>query len=244
MHRWQEVITVFLVLVVCGNCVAGYLTQHHFHSNRVQHRIPFRILPSRIVIRKGEREETMAITARKIEKIQAVLSHLYPHPPAPLNYHCAFTFLCAVVMSAQTTDGKVNEVTKELFSLAPTPQAMARLDADTVQNIIRPVGLAPTKARNLVGLAQKLVADFDSTVPDTYEELESLPGVGHKTASVIMSHVYGVPAFAVDTHVHRLALRWGLCTRKDESDVNKVQADLMKHFPPAVWGLVRVIVNV
>jgi endonuclease-3 len=178
------------------------------------------------------------ITPRKIAKIQAILTHLYPTPLAPLDYTCAFTFLCAVVLSAQTTDGKVNEVTKKLFKLASTPEQMAALSVSQVQEIIQPVGLAPKKAQYLVGLSQKLVTDFDSLVPDTYEELESLPGVGHKTASVIMSHVYEVPAFAVDTHVHRLSQRWGLC-RKEEQNVNNVQKELMKHFPQSSWGLVH-----
>lgn len=177
------------------------------------------------------------LSARKIERIQEILSRLYPSPPAPLNYRCAFTFLCAVVLSAQTTDGKVNEVTKSLFELASTPLAMSKLSISQVQEIIQPVGLAPQKASYLVGLANKLVTDFNSTVPDTFEELESLPGVGHKTASVVLSHVYEVPAIAVDTHVHRLALRWGLT--KESSNVNKVQQDLMRQFPSSAWGTVH-----
>lgn len=168
--------------------------------------------------------------------IQRVLDHFYPTPPVPLNCANDFTFLCSVVLSAQTTDGKVNQVTEELFKLASTPKQMASLSPDTVQSIIQPVGLAKSKANYLVQLSQRLVDEFDSQVPNTYEALESLSGVGHKTASVIMSQIFGVPAIAVDTHVHRLALRWGLS--KEQTNVNKVQQDLCNVFPESCWNKV------
>lgn len=171
------------------------------------------------------------------ENIQNVLDRLYPNPPVPLDHTNDFTFLVAVVLSAQTTDGKVNEVTRVLFQHADTPEAMAQLDVDFVLNIIRSVGLAPKKAENIVKLSKMLVANFNSRVPTTYEELESLPGVGHKTASVIMSQVHKVPQIAVDTHVHRLALRWGLS--KDVKNVDNVQQDLCSIFPEKDWNKVR-----
>jgi endonuclease-3 len=173
----------------------------------------------------------------KITGIQTVLDHVFPDPPVPLDHTSAFTFLVAVVLSAQTTDGKVNEVTKILFQHANTPEAMSKLDVQFVLDIIRPVGLAPKKSENIVRLSQMLVDNFDSVVPNTYEGLESLPGVGHKTASVIMSQVYQVPQIAVDTHVHRLALRWGLS--KDAKNVDNVQRDLCSLFPQEQWNKVH-----
>ncbi|CAM9335277.1 unnamed protein product, partial [Ectocarpus fasciculatus] len=159
---------------------------------------------------------------------------LYPHPPVPLNSVNTFTFLVAVVLSAQTTDGKVvNEVTSSLFQHASTPEAMSKMSSDTVQDIIKSVGLAPKKAVYLVELSKKLVSDHNSTVPASYKALESLPGVGHKTASVMMSQSFGHPAIAVDTHVHRLANRWGL---SNEKNVDKVQQDLMAVFPEETWN--------
>lgn len=169
-----------------------------------------------------------------VHRIQQVLDQLYPDPPIPLNSVNDFTFLIAVVLSAQTTDGKVNQVTKELFELASTPNQLGKLNVEVVQRIIQPVGLAPTKAKNIVKLSQILVDKFQSIVPNTYEDLESLPGVGHKTASVIMSQIFHEPAFAVDTHVHRLALRWNLS--KELKNVNKVQEDLCQLFPKETWN--------
>ena len=133
-----------------------------------------------------------------------------------------------------TTAGKVNEVTKELFRRAPEPAMMAKMAVEEVQAIIRPVGLAPTKAKNIVALSRRLVDTFDSRVPSTYEELESLPGVGHKTASVVMSTIFAQPNIAVDTHIHRLALRWHLT--KHASDATKVQKDLCDIFPRDTWN--------
>lgn len=195
----------------------------------------------------GKRSFTVAadnssstLTERKLQqrglKILEVLDHYYPDPPIPLDHRNDFTFLVAVVLSAQTTDGKVNEVTKELFDLADSPEKMSKLEVATIQRIIQPVGLAPKKAVYVQGLSRKIVEDFEGKVPNTYEGLESLPGVGHKTASVIMSQLFGQNSFAVDTHVHRLALRWGLS--KEERNVDKVQADLCRIFPEQSWNKV------
>lgn len=175
------------------------------------------------------------------DNIQSVLDRLYPNPPVPLDHTSDFTFLVAVVLSAQTTDGKVNEVTRILFKHADNPESMAELDVDFVLNIIRPLGLAPKKAENVVKLSNMLVTKFNSKVPATYEELESLPGVGHKTASVIMSQVHKVPQIAVDTHVHRLSLRWGLS--KDEKNVDNVQRDLCSIFPEKDWNKVNLHIH-
>eukprot|EP01035_Chromulina_nebulosa_P001673 gene1673-2259_t len=162
------------------------------------------------------------------------LDGLYPSPPVPLNSVNDFTFLVSVILSAQTTDGKVNEVTKVLFQHATSAEEMSKLDPAFVQRIIQPVGLAPKKSQYIVKMSQELVVRFAGSIPSTYEELESLPGVGHKTASVIMSQVFGVPSFAVDTHVHRLAQRWGIS--KEAKNVNKVQKDLCEFFPQEAWN--------
>lgn len=177
----------------------------------------------------------------KVISIQRVLDELYPTPPVPLNNLNDFTFLVAVVLSAQTTDGKVNDVTKELFTHASTPHAMAKLSENFILGIIQPVGLAPKKASYVRNLSIKLVEEFDGKVPATFAELESLPGVGHKTASVIMSQIFGIPSIAVDTHVHRLALRWGLS--KDQKNVDNVQKDLCKLFPEDCWNKVLNIIH-
>lgn len=179
----------------------------------------------------------------KIHAIQRVLDELYPSPPVPLNNLNDFTFLVAVVLSAQTTDGKVNDVTKELFMHASTPEAMSQLSESFILGIIQPVGLAPKKASYVRNLSIKLVEEFGGKVPATFPELESLPGVGHKTASVIMSQIFGIPSIAVDTHVHRLALRWGLS--RDQKNVDNVQKDLCKLFPEDCWNKVfsQLIVN-
>lgn len=171
---------------------------------------------------------------QKITNIINVLNRLYPYPPVPLNSRNNFTFLCAVVLSAQTTDGKVNDVTKKLFELASNPQDMSKLSVDVVEQIIKPVGLAPRKASYLVDLSKMIVNQFEGVVPCSYEDLEKLPGVGHKTASVIMSQAFGEPSIAVDTHVHRLALRWGLT--KEKSNPDKVQKDLCDLFPREYWN--------
>ena len=168
-------------------------------------------------------------------KAQAISEHLkklYPNPPIPLDHNSDFQLLCAVVLSAQTTDKKVNEVTPELFTLAPDPAAMAQLPVPTIANCIRTLGLAPTKAKNLQALSAALVENHNGKVPATFEELEALPGVGHKTASVVMAQVHGHDAFPVDTHIHRLAQRWGLTAGKS---VEQTEADLKLLFPASTW---------
>jgi len=169
----------------------------------------------------------------KAEKIGEILDSLYPAPPIPLQHRDPFTLLVAVLLSAQTTDVQVNRVTPALFKLASTPEKMARLSVDQILGAIRACGLAPTKAKNVKKLAETLVAEHGGKVPRDMEALERLPGVGHKTASVVMSQAFGQPAFAVDTHIHRLAHRWGLSNGKS---VEKTERDLKKVFPREEWA--------
>jgi len=161
------------------------------------------------------------------------LAKLYPETPIPLDHTDAFTLLIAVVLSAQCTDKKVNEVTPSLFRLASTPQQMALLKVEQVYHVIRQLGLAPQKSKALVGLAKMIMEKHQGQVPRTFEELEELPGVGHKTASVVMAQAFGVPAFPVDTHIHRLAKRWKLSVGKS---VEQVERDLKKVFPEKDWN--------
>ncbi|HEX9406698.1 MAG TPA: endonuclease III, partial [Thermoanaerobaculia bacterium] len=163
--------------------------------------------------------------AEKAKKIAAILDHLYPEPDIPLGHRDPFTLLVAVVLSAQTTDAQVNRVTPALFRRAPTATTMARMPEHELLKLIRSCGLAPSKARNLKRLAQKVVEEYGGKVPRDFHELEKLPGVGHKTASVVMAQAFGEPAFPVDTHIHRLAKRWGLSKGKD---VKQTEADLKK----------------
>jgi endonuclease-3 len=165
--------------------------------------------------------------------VATILDELYPNPDVPLAHKDAFTLLVAVVLSAQTTDAQVNLVTPALFRRAPTPQALAKMSETDILKLIRSCGLAPTKARNLKKLAQKLIDDFGGEVPRDIDALETLPGVGHKTASVVMSQAFGVPAFAVDTHIHRLAKRWKL---SKGTNVVQTENDLKKLFAPEDWG--------
>jgi len=162
-----------------------------------------------------------------------MLENLYPETPVPLDHRNPFELLVAVLMSAQTTDLKVNEVTPALFELGPTPEAMAALDVDVIQSTIRYVGLAPTKAKNIRRLSEMLVEHHDSNVPASFEALEALPGVGHKTAGVVMAQAFGVPAFPIDTHIHRLAARWGL---SNGSNVDRTERDLKAVFPKEKWN--------
>jgi endonuclease-3 len=171
--------------------------------------------------------------AEKAAKIHALLDELYPEPPIPLEHADPFTLLVAVVLSAQTTDKKVNQVTPRLFAVAPTPEAMARLSIAEIHAIIREVGLAPQKAKALKGLAQALVERYGSKVPASFEALIELPGVGRKTANVVMSQAFGEPAFAVDTHIHRLAARWGLSRGKTP---DQTEEDLKRLFPRESWN--------
>ena len=171
--------------------------------------------------------------AEKAERILTILNDLYPETPVPLDHKDPYTLLVAVMLSAQTTDKKVNEVTPGLFALADNPADMAALDVSVIQQAIRTVGLAPTKAKNLKGLSQDIVNKHGGEVPQSLEELEALPGVGHKTASVVISQAFGVPAFPVDTHIHRLAARWGLSTGKN---VTHTERDLKRTFPKETWN--------
>jgi endonuclease-3 len=171
--------------------------------------------------------------AEKAERIRATLDRLYPEVPIPLAHHDPFTLLVAVVLSAQCTDARVNLVTPALFARAATPAAMARLGEREILALIRSCGLAPSKARNLRALARLLVERHGGRVPADFAALEALPGVGHKTASVVMSQAFGVPAFPVDTHIHRLAARWGL---SNGSSVARTERDLKRLFPPASWN--------
>ena len=169
--------------------------------------------------------------SEKATIIGKTLDKLYPKTPIPLDHDSSYTLLVAVMLSAQTTDKKVNEVTPKLFSIANTPDKMAELSTDTIQEIIKEIGLAPTKAKNLHKMALQLIEG--GGVKQDWDYLESLAGVGHKTASVVMSQWYGVPAFPVDTHIHRLAYRWGLSNGKN---VEKTELDLKKIWPEDQWN--------
>jgi len=171
--------------------------------------------------------------AEKAKRIGELLDELYQEPPVPLQHRDPFTLLVAVLLSAQTTDAQVNKVTPALFTRASTPEAMARLSVDEILSCIRACGLAPTKAKNVKKLAETLVAEHGGEVPRDMEALERLPGVGHKTASVVMSQAFGEPAFAVDTHIHRLAHRWRLSNGKN---VEQTERDLKKVFPREEWA--------
>ena len=168
----------------------------------------------------------------KALKIAVILADLYPETPIPLDHQDAFTLLIAVLLSAQTTDKKVNEVTPDLFAAGPTPEAMSQLPEAEILSYIRPLGLAPQKAKNVKRLSEML-HDEGGSVPKSFEGLEALPGVGHKTASVVMAQAWDVPAFPVDTHIHRLAERWGL---SDGKNVEKTERDLKRVFPEALWN--------
>ena len=168
----------------------------------------------------------------KATRIGEILDDLYPEVPIPLDHHDPYTLLVAVALSAQTTDKKVNEVTPALFAVAPTPEKMVELGPDRILEIIREVGLAPTKAKNLWLAANQIIDAGGEVLPD-WTFLESLAGVGHKTASVVMAQAFGVPAFPVDTHIHRLAQRWGLSVGKN---VEQVERDLKAAFPIETWN--------
>ena len=161
------------------------------------------------------------------------LAELYPDTHVPLRHRDPYTLLVAVVLSAQCTDRRVNEVSPRLFEAASTPGAMARLPVAEIRRIIRPCGLAPQKARAISGLSKLIVERHGGRVPGTFEELEALPGVGHKSASVVMAQAFGVPAFPVDTHIHRLAQRWRLT---DGRSVERTESDLKRLFPRPHWN--------
>jgi len=170
--------------------------------------------------------------SEKAERIRATLAARYPKPPIPLDHTDPFTLIVAVVLSAQTTDKKVNQITPALFERAPTPEALARLPVPEIHALIREVGLAPQKAKALQGLATQLVEQHGGQVPREFEALTALPGVGRKTANVVLAQAFGVPAFPVDTHIHRLAHRWGLSKGKTADDVEQ---DLRAIFPEESW---------
>jgi endonuclease-3 len=171
--------------------------------------------------------------SKKAERIVEMLEELYPETPVPLDHTNHFELLVAVLMSAQTTDLKVNQVTPALFAKANTPQTMAELPVETILQDIRQVGLAPTKARNIKRLSELLVERHDGIIPDSFEALEALPGVGHKTAGVVLAQAFGIPAFPVDTHIHRLGARWGL---SNGTTVERTERDLKAVFPKELWN--------
>jgi endonuclease-3 len=174
--------------------------------------------------------------AEKAERIAKILDRLYPEPPIPLAHEDPFTLLVSVVLSAQCTDARVNQVTPALFARATTPAAMAALPVATIENLIRSCGLAPQKAKAIRALSRAIVDEHGGRVPAALDELEKLPGVGHKTASVVLVQAFGEPAFPVDTHIHRLAARWGLSTGRN---VVQTERDLKKLFPRERWGAVH-----
>ncbi len=169
----------------------------------------------------------------RADHVRNRLDDLYPKTPIPLDHRDEFTLLVAVVLSAQCTDKKVNEVTPSLFQAAPTPQKMNALGEEKILEIIRPLGLSKQKAKHLARLSQMLIELHQGAVPQSFEKLEALPGVGHKTASVVMAQAFGVPAFPVDTHIHRLAQRWGLTSGKH---VIQTEKDLKRLFPESSWN--------
>jgi endonuclease-3 len=171
--------------------------------------------------------------SQRAEIILKILDQTYPKTPIPLTHKDVYTLLIAVLLSAQCTDERVNQVTPKLFKLASTPKKMSRLSQDQIYKIIKPCGLGPKKSKAIKNLSLILVSKYNSIVPDSFVDLEKLPGVGHKTASVVMSQGFGVPAFAVDTHIHRLAQRWGLTKGKN---VKTTEADLKKLFDKSLWN--------
>jgi len=173
---------------------------------------------------------------KKIDRSKIIISELqklYPETPIPLNHEGPFTLLVAVVLSAQSTDKKVNELTEELFKIANTPEKMVKLGIDNIYKYIKQLGLSRQKSKNTYNLSRIIIDKYNGIVPNTYEELESLPGVGHKTASVIMSQIFNIPSFPVDTHIHRLSQRWGLTNGKS---VIQTEKDLKKIFPISLWN--------
>ena len=173
----------------------------------------------------------------KAAEIQKILDREFPTVDVPLDHRDPYTLLVAVLLSAQCTDARVNQVTPELFELADNAHDMARVPVEEIQQIIRPCGLSQNKARNISRLSGILVNEHGGTVPDSLEKLEALPGVGHKTASVVVNQAFGIPSFPVDTHIHRLAYRWGLSNGKN---VTKTEEDLKKIFPKETWGKVHI----
>ena len=173
------------------------------------------------------------IKSERANVVREILDKAYPEVPIPLDHKNNFTLLIAVLLSAQCTDERVNKVTPNLFSIASDPLSMSKLSVNKIYKIIKPCGLGPQKSKAISKLSKILVTRFSSNVPNNFSDLEKLPGVGHKTASVVMSQGFGIPAFAVDTHIHRLAQRWGLTNGKS---VKKTEEDLKKVFPKESWN--------
>ena len=171
--------------------------------------------------------------SERVNWVMNELSSLYPKTPIPLDHKNEYTLLIAVLLSAQCTDERVNKVTPALFNLADNPEKMSKLSVATIRKIIKPCGLSPKKSKAIKALSILLINKHDGQVPGSFEELESLPGVGHKTASVVMSQAFGVPAFPVDTHIHRLAQRWGLTNGRN---VTQTEKDLKRLFPIEKWN--------
>jgi len=171
--------------------------------------------------------------ADRADLIHQRLAELYPETPVPLDHSDPYTLLIAVLLSAQCTDERVNKVTPALFKLADSPQKMAKVPVEKIREIIKPCGLSPRKSKAISELSQILLDEHAGEVPATFEALEALPGVGHKTASVVMAQAFGVPAFPVDTHIHRLAQRWGLTSGRN---VKQTEIDLKKIFPEEAWN--------
>jgi endonuclease-3 len=174
--------------------------------------------------------------AEKATRITKILNRLYPAPRIPLTHVDPYTLLISVVLSAQCTDARVNQVVPKLFALANAPERMVKLGTERIRATIRPCGLAPSKAKAIHGLSKLLLERHGGQVPSSFEELERLPGVGHKTASVVLCQAFGKPAFPVDTHIHRLAARWGLSRGRN---VEQTERDLKRVFPESSWGRVH-----
>lgn len=172
----------------------------------------------------------------KVKFIQDTLNHYFPKPAIPLQHQDPYTLLIAVLLSAQCTDARVNQITPKLFALASTPFEMAQVPVEDIREIIKPCGLSPTKSKAISNLSKIIIEKHEGKVPQTFEELEALPGVGHKTASVVMSQAFRHPAFPVDTHIHRCAKRWGLSSGKN---VETTEKDLKSLFPKKVWNLLH-----
>lgn len=170
---------------------------------------------------------------QKVEFILKTLESLYPETPIPLDHKDAYTLLIAVLLSAQCTDERVNKITPALFAKADTPYKMVKLSIEEIREIVKPCGLSPAKSKAIFGLSEILINEYKGEVPESFEALEKLPGVGHKTASVVMSQSFGHPAFPVDTHIHRLATRWGLTSGKNVTETEK---DLKKLIPKMLWN--------
>jgi len=172
-------------------------------------------------------------TTEKVNYVISALEELYPEVPVPLDHQDEYTLLVAVLLSAQCTDVRVNQITPKLFFKANNPYDMVKLSVEEIQDIIRPCGLSPMKSKGIYGLSQILIEKYDGKVPASFEALETLPAVGHKTASVVMSQAFGVPAFPVDTHIHRLMYRWGLTSGKN---VIQTEKDAKRLFPKELWN--------